>query len=204
MAIAETYEIIVPHDPARKDLTAVRRVLIQSSLAELKTLGVYERYCAFIDPGLLADMTSLVGPGWVPLDLVLAHYEACDRLGLDDETIRSAGSRTGGNVQRALLTSGVPTDAKGPKEPPWPMIGAFSKMGKRVYEGSSSQYVRIGRKRLLIENVGNPLYGFRYYRVAHAGFIHAVFGKLGVNVIDVNLSPYRGDGAVMETRIAWR
>ena len=204
MAGAETFEIIVPHDPARRELTAVRRVLIQSSLAELKTLGVYERYCASMDPSVLAEMTSLVGPGWVPLEFVLAHYEACDQLQLDDEPIRAAGSRTAENVQRALLANGVQAGDPGLMELPWSMLGAFARMGKRVYEGSSSQYVKIGRKRLLIENVGNPLYGFRYYRIAHAGFIHAAFGKLGVKVVDVSLAPYQSAGAVMETRITWR
>jgi hypothetical protein len=204
MAGAETFEILVPHDPTRRDLSAVRRVLIQSSLAELKTLGVYDRYCAFMDPGLLAEMTSLVGPGWVPLQLVQAHYEALDHLEIDEESIRSAGSRTAANVQRALLANGVQPGDPDSKEVPWSMLGAFARMGKRVYEGSSSQYVKIGRKRLLIENIGNPLYGFRYYRLAHTGFIHAAFGKLGVKVVDVTLAPYRSEGAVMETRITWR
>ncbi|HKU39291.1 MAG TPA: hypothetical protein VJR89_14115, partial [Polyangiales bacterium] len=73
-------EIVVPHDFSRGPLVAVRRMLVHSSIAELGALGVYDRYCENIDRGSLDRIKELIGPGWMPVELAIQHYTACDKL----------------------------------------------------------------------------------------------------------------------------
>jgi len=199
---SETREILIPHDPARGPLRAVRRMLIQSSVAELKQLGVYERYRVGIAPALLEQIMDQVGPGWLPVELAMEHYYACDALELDPADIERLGAAAGENLARTLLVSGSGSTPEG-EASPWSAIGAFSRMGKRIYEGGSSQYVRLGPKQLQIENIGNPLLSVRYYRVAHLAFLRRAFGTLGVKVTDAKITNFRPRGAMVEVRLTW-
>lgn len=204
MVDEETHVVVVPHQPKSGPLKAVRRMLIQASLGELSELGAYDAYCALIEEELRDELTSLVGPGWVPVELALAHYRACDQLNLNDKDVHAMGLRTGEKVPSALLVQGTRASVDGPKDAPWSALGAFARMGRRIYEGGSAQYVKLGPKKLLIESTGNPLYGFHHFRIGHAAFMHAALNKIGVEVVDVTLGAYRAAGAVLETRVTWR
>jgi hypothetical protein len=199
----ETREIVVPHDLSRGPLSAVRRMLVQSSIAELKELGLYDRYCSVIDPRTLAAIMDLIGPGWLPVRLAVAHYQACDDLNLSDKVIEGIGARAGNKMREALLVAGQNRAELSIDPPPWHLVGAFSRMGRRVYAGGSSQYVKLNSKTLQMENVANQLFSVPYYRVAHIGFMRAAFSSLGVRVTEVKLSTYRSDGAQIDVRLSW-
>src|SRR3954452_7104382 len=100
-------EIVVPHDHSRGPLVAVRRMLVHSSIAELSLLGLYDRYSELIDTGKLERIRELIGPGWMPVELALEHYLACDKLQLSDAAIREAGERAGDKIGSALLVAGA-------------------------------------------------------------------------------------------------
>jgi hypothetical protein len=200
----ETEEILVPHDPSRGPVKAVRRMLIHSSIDEIRELGLYERYCSLIDPATLAAITDLIGPGWLPVKLALAHYRTCDDLQIRDEDAEAVGARAGGKMQEALLVAAAKRTEPGAASGPWNSIAAFSRMGRRVFEGGSTQYVKLEAKKLRVESVGNPLFAIRYYRVAHVGFMREAFGSLGVDVTEVKLSTYRSAGAEMSVRLSWK
>ena len=194
-------EIIVPHDLSRGPLVAVRRMLVHSSIAELGASGLYERYSQVIDRGTLERIRELIGPGWMPVELALEHYSACDKLQLSDEAIHDAGIRAGDKMGSALLVAGAQPQIELKDRSPWPLLQAFARMGRRIYDGASAQYVKTASNALRIEYYGNPLFGFHYYRVAHGGFLRQAFHSLSVEVVDVTLSTYRADKASIDVRI---
>lgn len=198
----ETREILVPHEPTRGALKAVRRVLVQSSLAKLRELGFYEPYRALVDPETLETITTQIGPGWLLLELAMAHYRACDALRLSDAQIDELGGLSGDKLAHTLLVArgNKTTDVE---VSPWLAVGAFSRMGRRIHDGGSTQYVRLGPKQLLIESVGNPLFAIDYYRAAHLAFLRRAFGSLGVNVTESKLTAFRPQGAIVEVRLTW-
>ena len=59
---AQRGEILVPHDPDAGEVTEVRNLLLQSSLAELKANGYYDRYVKCIAPSLLEEAPCGVRP----------------------------------------------------------------------------------------------------------------------------------------------
>jgi hypothetical protein len=199
---AESREILIPHDPTRGALKAVRRMLVQSSLAELKERGHYERYCSGIDGAVLESINDQVGPGWLPIELAMAHYRACDALGLSNAELDESGAISGEKLARSLLVTGVHNGPDG-EVAPWLAIGAFSRMGRRIYEGGSAQYVKLGPKQLQIENMGNPLLSIHYYRIAHLGFLRRAFDSLGVHVTEARITPFRAEGGKVEVQLSW-
>lgn len=200
----ETREIIVPHDDARGPLTAVRRMPIHSSLAELQALGVYDNYRSIIDPATLTSINEAIGPGWIPADLAVKHYEACDKLGLKDEQVQELGARSGENIGSALLVAGATLPELKTEQATWAMITAFSRMGRRMYEGSSAQYVKLTPHDLQIEYVGNPLFSTSYYRNGYLGFLRKSFDQLGFELTRLGITPYRKRGAEVDLRLTWK
>jgi hypothetical protein len=198
------WEIVVPHDLERGPLVGVRRMLVLSSIAELKDVGLYDRYCACIDGGILTRITEMIGPGWMPVELAQEHYKACDRLQLSDAQVQAMGVRAGEKMSSSLLVAGAQGAHTAGERDPWELVGAYSRMGRRIYEGSSTQYVKLGPNKLLLEHVGNPLFSIRYYRTAHASFMRGTFRSLGVDIIDLTYSSYRADKAQIEARLTWK
>jgi hypothetical protein len=175
-------------------------MLVHSSIAELQELGLHERYCSLVPSTSLERINALLGPGWMPIELVLDHYSACDRLGLSDELILECGQRAGENMGRALLVAGATHDADGS---PWAFVGAYSRMGRRIHEGGSAQYVKIRPNTLQIEHYHNPLFSFHYYRVGHGGFLRKSLSSLGVKVKELVFTRYRGENEQIEVQISW-
>ncbi|HET6339988.1 MAG TPA: hypothetical protein VFG30_42560 [Polyangiales bacterium] len=198
----ETPELLFPHEANLKPLTAVRRMLVHSSITELEQLGYYERYCRIISPTSLAQIKELIGPGLMAVELALDHYRACDALDLTDEQIHAAGLRAGEKIGDALLVASAQVSASA-EGAVWSVIGAFYRMSRRIYEGGSAQYVKLGPKSLLIEYKANPLFSVRYYRVAYAGFMRRTFGSVGLKIKDFTLSSYRREHAEIEVRMSW-
>ena len=77
-------------------------------------------------------------------------------------------------------------------------------MGRRIHEGGSSRSVKLDRNILQIEHLRNPLFSFRYYRVAHTGFLRKSFASLGVEVDSVTFTSYRAEKGQIEFRLTWR
>ena len=197
-------EIVVPHDVSRGPLSAVRRMLVHSSIAELAQLDLYDRYCKVIDDRALDRIKELIGPGWMPVDLALEHYRACDELQLKEEIIVEAGQRAGEKMGSALLVAGAQPQVEAKERSQWPLLPAFARMGRRIYEGASAQYVKTGPNTLQIEHIHNPLFSFHYYRVAHGGFLRQAFRALNVEVADLAFVAYRPDKGAIEVRLTFR
>ena len=200
----ETRNVVIPHDPTRGPLKAVRRMLVHSSVAELQQSGLYDRYCALVTSDTLHRINELIGPGWMPIELVVAHYTALDGLQLSEADIYAAGQRAGAKMGDALLVAGAQVSAPSAERSVWSLIGAFSRMGRRIYEGGSSQYVKLAENKLLIEHRGNPLFALGYYRIAHGGFMQKTFSDLGIELTDFKLSNYRADGVQIDAKLTWK
>jgi hypothetical protein len=197
-------EIVVSHDLSRGPLSAVRRMLVHSSIAEIGSLGLYDTYVDQIPRSALDRIKELIGPGWMPVELAIAHYTACDKLHIEDEAIFRLGLRAGDKMGSALLVAGAQPRIETKDRSPWPLLPAFARMGRRIYDGASAQYVRTGPNSLQVEYYGNPLFSFHYYRVAHTGFMHQGFRALSVDIKDVAFTPYRDETASVDVRILFR
>lgn len=201
-AAAGTREILIPHATTVLPLTAVRNVFIQSSLAGLKANGFYDRYVELIDPAVLSELLSSLGPGWVPVELVSAHYEACDGLMLSQPELTKIGSQVGDRLQESVLIS----SAKRVREADfdlWDVMLSLHRMWARLYQGGSVQVVKLGPREKLIETRGFSLFRFHYYRQTSLCAIAAAYKALGVEMASVKIVSFSAKTYEMVVRTSW-
>ncbi len=199
---AGTREILIPHTPTALPLSAVRNVFIQSSLAGLKANGYYERYAKLMDPGVLSQLQSSLGPGWVPVELATAHYEACDGLMLSAQELNEIGGQVGHRLQESVLV----TSAKRARDADfdmWDVMLALHRMWGRLYQGVSVQVVKLGAREKLIETRGLSLFRFHYYRQTSLAAISAAYRALGAQENSVKVVSYSAKTHELVVRTTW-
>jgi hypothetical protein len=199
---ADTREIVIPHQPGSGPLTAVRNVLIQASLGQLKTQGHYDRYVRLIEPRQLEDLLSRLGPGWIPVELALSHYEACEKLELTAEDFEAMGAAVGDRVQETLLVSPAKKAQKADFDL-WQAIPALQRVWPRVFQGGSAQIVRLGPKDMAVEERGFVLNRFHYYRQAHVAALRSTYSAVGTRITLVKVASYDPAKDEMIVRVAW-
>jgi hypothetical protein len=201
-SLAESREVLIPYDPAAGSLTAVRNVLLQSSIAQLRSQGHYPRYVEEIEPRILEKLESNVGPGWIDAEFALAHYEACDRMALTPKELAALGRQVGEHLQATALAS-LRTTAKHGGYDPWTAVSAISRVWPRMYQGGSTQYVKVGPQELLVEAKGYRLNQFSYFRLGSIAVLKAIFGVLGPRVCHVQGISYNPKTDEYVRRVSW-
>lgn len=196
-------EIIIPHDPAAQPVTAVRNVILQASLAKLRERGHFESYAKLIAPETLEELTAMsIAPGWVPIALALAHYEACDSLMLSREQFAEMGNAVGERVQETFLVS----TAKKTREAdfdPWSANGSLNRMWARLYQGGSVQVVKAGPCDKLLEHRGFLLSRCHYFRQAQVAAIKTVHSAIGNRKVDCKIESYSPSRDELVIRVWW-
>jgi hypothetical protein len=182
-------EIVIPHGPASGPVTAVRNIVIQSSLAQLRDAGQYERYVALVPSEVLEELLSRLGPGWIPVELALAHYQACESLSMTDKELAAVGMAVGNRLQDAILVSSS-KKVRDEDFDLWSSVRQLHRMWPRLYQGGSVQVVKLGPKEQLLEQRGFPMNRFRYFRLAQIKALAAAYAALGAHFSRLELDHY--------------
>lgn len=200
---SETREILTPHDLAAGPVTAVRNMILQASLAQLRASGHFERYAALIAPRVLEQLIAMsIVPGWIPIDLVLAHYEACDDLMLTREQFAQMGSAVGERVQETALVSPAKKTRDADYDP-WNAVGPLQRMWARIYQGGSVQVVKVGPRAKLLEQRGFQVSRFQYYRQGQMAALRTIHRALGTQTLDTKIESYSPARDELVIRVSW-
>jgi hypothetical protein len=196
-------EIIIPHTPESGPVTAVKNVLLQSSLTQLQDHGYYDRYARLVDPKVLQELASSLGPGWIPVEIADAHYAACEALKLTTDEISRMGARVGGRVQETTLISAAKTRPN-PDFDLWTeAIRPMHRVWARIYQGGSVQIVKLAPKVQQCQLLGFGLVRYRYFRQATLTAIsttHAAMGALIDSSKIMSFDPAQGE---LTVRLSW-
>lgn len=196
-------EIIFPHVPNIRPCSAIRNVVIQSSLAQLQEEGYYERYLKHIDPRTLEELKLTLSPGWTPIAVAHAHYQACDDIGLTQDEIANLGQRIGKKLHETTLIHSAKRNPGADFEL-WEATGALYRVWARTYEGGSCQVVRIGPKDKLVELRGFSLSRHRYYRIAQLYGIGSAYQSFGIRLESLKIVNYNPTADELTFRFIWR
>jgi len=196
-------EVIIPHLADVRPCSAIRNVVIQSSLAQLKEEGFYERYLKHIDPQKLEELKATFAPGWTPIALAHEHYQACEDIGLTEEEIARLGQRIGWRLHETTLVHSAKRNPD-PSFDLWEAAGALYRVWARTYEGGSCQVVKLGPKDKLVELKGFSLTRYRYYRVAQLHGIGSAYQRFGARLEMLKIVTYNPTGDELTFRFTWR
>jgi hypothetical protein len=148
----------------------VRSTLLVASYKMVREMGREADYVAALEPGRHATVLELVAGTWADLDLALAHYRACETLGLSDAAQIDIGRTVGRNIRETVAG----TLFRATREmgfTPWTMLEAVPRFWHRMFDGSTVSCWRTGPKDALLEARGLPLLDVRYFRNALRGQI---------------------------------
>jgi hypothetical protein len=169
-------EVIVPFrtPPEHTPLVAeVRGALINTSILTLRAFDLYEAYLEHLRPKDREEIFSVVAGTWVPIDLALTHYRACEALELSPSRLFDIGFSAGGRVQGTVLGL-VLRLAKNTGATVWTGLGQSQRLYDRVFnQGGGVTVVKLGPKEARLEYIQNPLCQMAYFRGGLRGIITA-------------------------------
>ena len=163
-APAPLYQTPHPHGPLRR----VRSTLLVASYRMVQKLGREADYLRALPPEFHPAIVGTVAGTWVPVDAAVAHYVACESLGLSSEAQLEVGRAVGAQI-RGTLFGTIVNLSKQVGATPWTVFAALPRFWPRVFDGSVVTLSQHGPKDALLELKWFPLADVRYFRNAFRG-----------------------------------
>lgn len=175
MSVPAEYELLSEYQSTTSALvTEVRGSLIASSIQVLKEAGHFEAYRARLRTSHRDRVLETAPMGFAALDIAKAHYEACDALELDGTEIGRLGVIVAQRYSDTVFGTLLRTSRRAGIDAPWVALRSLGRIWERMFVGGAMIVQRTGPKDALIEECGNPLSEFRYYKTAHLGWIQSI------------------------------
>lgn len=168
-------EILLPFPGGvGRDAVAVakqfRATWLAGSLRALRERGYYERYLAQLPREFHDAVLSSVAGTWLPTEVAVAHYDACDRLELAPHELFEIGREVTRQVHGTVLGFIVRL-AKGAGATPWTVLPKLGDLWNRIWIGGGVCVVKLGPKEGRVEIAGWPCARTTYCRVAMRGVV---------------------------------
>jgi hypothetical protein len=174
-------EVILEYPKPLEPVTALRSTLITSSLISLRARGLFERYDALQISPHRQTILNLVAGEWLPLEVGLAHYQACDALGLDDEAQIAIGKDVSQRIHETFLSLIVKA-ARGVGVTPWLLLPRGNDLQRRLCIGGGIRITKLGPKSVRVELACMPQLAIPYVRNGLVGLYTAAVELLASNV----------------------
>jgi len=182
--------------------TEIRSTLIMSSQQTLRDAGVFEEYEAHLDPAHRHAILETSAPKWLEIEVGLAHYRACDALGLGAN--RVAEMAQGMSMRRRGTFLGVAVGlASGIGVTPWTVLGQADRVWRRAWVGGGIAGHKIADKEARIEVAGWPCAKIPYCRHALRGLLLGVATLLAPQSSMHEIQALQRDNA-LAFRLSWR
>jgi hypothetical protein len=150
-----------------------RSTWLCSSLAALRERGLFTRYLTFLPTEYHPVVAATLAGTWLPIEVAVAHYRACDQLELGSLEILSIGHEVTNRVHGSALRM-VLTLAQGLGVTPWTALSRATSLWKRCWDGGEVSVTELGPKEARVAIAGWPCAGTNYCRVACRGMLTAV------------------------------
>jgi hypothetical protein len=181
--------------------THVRGTVLLSSQRALRARDLFDRYVQQLPPEHRDEMLAMTAAVWLPTDLALVHYRACDALELDRDQIFAIGSEAGlFNIETVLSLLVKLSREVGVT--PFTAFANTNRLLARTWRGGTCAVFKTGLKEFRLEWIGQPAASIPYFRHAFAGFIHGAL-SLFCRVGYVRDLPRYCSSSTLGYRVTW-
>jgi hypothetical protein len=164
-------EILAQHQSSHgPSVVQVRGSLIVSSLAALRANNMYDRYFACLPADQHERVLYVVAASWLPVDVALAHYKACDSMQLTEAELDTMGRNVSARIMGTFLGTLLRTAHKFAAPTSIP-LKQYPRLWDRLLMGGGCTVSMLGSNAARIESRGVPMFRYRYFRVAYAALI---------------------------------
>jgi hypothetical protein len=161
--------ILVPTPLRPERATAVRGTVLMASQEALKKGGFFDRYANNIEDAYRKKLLDEIVPNtWLGIDLAMAHYRACEALGLDATVIQEMGTAVGDRINSVFVKSLIRL-ASGAVQP-WFAWELAPRVWARAWKGSAVGVRKMGPTEARVDVVGFPCASIPYVRTSLASF----------------------------------
>ena len=180
----EPYDVLLAlqHPAGRpRPVTQVRSTLITASIQGLREMGWESRYYAELPPERHLEMKMMTAATWLPLEVGLTHYRACDAMRLSPEEMDRMGQSVSLRTQKSFVGT-LGRAAAGAGATPWNIFVHVHRIYARMVDGGDHVVYRVGPKEALIVNFGCPLVDVPYFRTAMVSYYRTIASMLSNTV----------------------
>ena len=178
-----------------------RATWLAGSLRALRERGYFDQYLELLPKELHDPVLGSVAGTWLPTSVALAHYTACDSLGLSMSELIEIGREVTRQVHGTVLGFLVRL-AKGAGVSPWAVLPRLGDLWDRVWIGGGVSVIKLGPKEARIELAGWPCAATLYTRVAMRGVVAALFELFCARAY-VNEVPRLCTKTMLAYRLSW-
>ena len=150
-------------------------------MQSLRARGLYDKYHQLLDPGLRAAIVNSTAGEWLGIEYAVAHYTACNELGLSADEQRAMGRDVSRRINETFLGVVVKV-ARGVGVTPWVLLLRGNVLYSRVLRGGGLQVTKAAPKAARIDIRGCSLLDLPYFRNALLGMYEASLGLFGERV----------------------
>jgi hypothetical protein len=154
-------------------VTQVRSTLMTSSLKTLHERDLLETYFKRLAPAYHDTVRSSVAGVWLPVEVTLAHYRACDALGLAMTEQLEIGRQVGVKIQGTLLGT-MANLTKQAGVTPWAFLSKLDRLYDRLVIGGGLAVEKIAMKEAVVHVYKVPLFDVPYFATAWRGVIQGL------------------------------
>jgi hypothetical protein len=194
-------EVLLPFPAACRErvlpVTRVRGTWIASVVRALRATPHFDAYVAELDPATRAAVMGAMAGDWLDVAVLMAHYQACDRLSLSGEEIARIARESLQHAQGSVLAVTARAVAS-----PWMLFGQLQRFWDRLFMGGGTAVFKLGPKEARVEVVGFPGCSSRYCRIATRSIAQTAFEAISQRAFVTEL-PRRGSSTSMAMRVAW-
>jgi len=166
-------EIVLAFPAKVSPIRHVRSTVLLGSMGALEKAGHKERWASLI-PSETREALQYAVPGvWMRIEIALAHYRACEELGLPDDAAAQLGASTFSRIKGTLLGTMLRM-AQGTAVTPWTMLPHLQRFWNRAYDGAAIRIVKTGPKDAQLDLAQCALADNAYYRPALGGLLRSV------------------------------
>jgi hypothetical protein len=151
-------------------VTQFRSTWLSSSIRALRERHLLDAYLSHLPPAYHDSVLNTVVGVWLPAEIALAHYEACDELHLSASAVFEIGAEVGKHSLGTVMSVAVSL-AKGAGVTPWTIIMRFPDVWNRIWIGGAVAVYKLGPKEARLEVAGWPSSRTTYCRIALRGVI---------------------------------
>jgi hypothetical protein len=150
----------------------VRGSLVVSSLQTLRELNLYTRYIAHLPAAMHDAVLYALASSWLPCDVALAHYGACNAMELGEHELKAVGE----HVARRILGTFLGTLLRGSRlfganMRPIVALENYPRLWDRLLQGGGCTTRQTGPKDATIDSWGVPMFRYPYFRLAYQSLI---------------------------------
>jgi hypothetical protein len=166
--VPEAPEVILPLPERFERVRHIRSTVLMSSYAAIRDGGYDALYREALPKEHHAVLFEAVAGMWIPIEVAVAHYEACAALGLSHDVQLALGRDLGHKIQGTILGTAVRMTREAGVTP-WSVMPHFQRIWNRAYDGGGLYVEKRGPKEAHMEVHRAAQADCAYWRAALCG-----------------------------------